>query len=221
MTTTRLESSNCVWALQEELPHMPGALCADKNPKIWDGKTEKTRNLAKEYCALCPARRDCLTWALEQEKRAPSYKRSCIWGGHTPTEREDIARYGRVRTREYKPQTVTTKPGNETITRPNGTTFEPRKRRIVYLPETRDNDARIMVTGLFDTEMAKRIIQQTIADGTSEIPVEVVQTALKSPPQTEWLHIYKTRSGESRAFKNSDYGAATVYYPIPGTRKDT
>ncbi len=80
------------------------ANCEGMNPDIFDGEDPVNTVLAKAACAKCVVREECLSYALD------SNKRTCIWGGHTPEERVQI-RQG-VRNRDdlsylFVPATVT------------------------------------------------------------------------------------------------------------------
>lgn len=201
------------WDINIKLPHLPGAVCTTRDPQIWDDKTGNI-GLAKQYCAACPARRDCLQWALNQEKLEPPNRRACVWGGHTPQERTRLARGRQL----CNP--ITNRDPNlpQTLTRPNGTPYTPRHIRLIYAAPTRKSDGRIIITGTHDTTTAQDTITRALAnnDHPSYIPREALQTALQQPPLTGWLEIQNTKTG-CRAFSQAR-GAASVYYWIPGTK---
>jgi hypothetical protein len=51
-------------------PNLEGAACIGSQP-------------AEKVCDRCPARPECLAWALEHEKRD-------FWGGHSAASRKDL-----------------------------------------------------------------------------------------------------------------------------------
>lgn len=62
------------------------ALCAQVDPDAWfPGKGESPR-LAKQTCAACPVREQCLDYAIEHGETFG------IWGGMTERERRRVAR---------------------------------------------------------------------------------------------------------------------------------
>jgi WhiB family redox-sensing transcriptional regulator len=70
------------------LPSLPGALCKGEDPGTWfpSGTSQIAIWKAKKVCAACPARAECLQWALQAGEV------DGVWGGTTPTERAGIRR---------------------------------------------------------------------------------------------------------------------------------
>jgi WhiB family transcriptional regulator, redox-sensing transcriptional regulator len=70
------------------LPSLPGALCKGEDPGTWfpPGTSQVAIWKAKKVCAACPARVECLQWALQAGEMEG------VWGGTTPTERAGIRR---------------------------------------------------------------------------------------------------------------------------------
>ena len=66
------------------LPLLPGALCKDQDPLLWFPRPGGSMDRAKAVCGACPARVECLDWAVETNERAG------VWGGATPDERAQI-----------------------------------------------------------------------------------------------------------------------------------
>lgn len=63
------------------------ALCADTDPELFfpdDRGGGVTGGEAKKVCARCPARDECLVWALATNQRFG------IWGGKSPEQRAEI-----------------------------------------------------------------------------------------------------------------------------------
>jgi WhiB family redox-sensing transcriptional regulator len=73
------------------LPLLPGALCKGEDPVAWFPVPGGSPARGKAVCAACPARRDCLDWALRAGEPAG------IWGGTSPDERALIIRQRRRR----------------------------------------------------------------------------------------------------------------------------
>lgn len=75
-----------------QLPSLPGALCKGQDPSAWfpaaiaGRPSERETAAGKARCYPCPARLQCLTWAL----RLPEPEG--IWGGTTPDERTAMRR---------------------------------------------------------------------------------------------------------------------------------
>jgi WhiB family redox-sensing transcriptional regulator len=67
------------------LPVLPGARCKGQDPALWfprpGGSAEEA---AKAVCRTCPARVQCLNWAVQADERAG------VWGGTSPHERAQI-----------------------------------------------------------------------------------------------------------------------------------
>ncbi len=57
------------------------AACYGLDPEIFFPTTEEEASLALSFCAACPVRDDCLSWALWQGERYG------VWGGMTEQER--------------------------------------------------------------------------------------------------------------------------------------
>jgi WhiB family redox-sensing transcriptional regulator len=71
------------------------AACAKTNPDLFFpprgvGRRSKHAQAAKEICAGCPVRRDCLQWALDNDEVG-------IWGGLTQRERVVFRHGGNLR----------------------------------------------------------------------------------------------------------------------------
>jgi WhiB family redox-sensing transcriptional regulator len=66
-----------------ELPDLPGAVCKG-NPAPWFPATGKSPKAGKAACRACPARPECLEWALAKVEQLGT------WGGTTPDERKEI-----------------------------------------------------------------------------------------------------------------------------------
>jgi WhiB family transcriptional regulator, redox-sensing transcriptional regulator len=75
-----------------ELPWLPGALCAGEDPGLWFAGGAG-REQARAVCARCPARVECLEWALDFSEPVG------VWGGTTPEERAAL-RWDRRRAEE-------------------------------------------------------------------------------------------------------------------------
>jgi WhiB family redox-sensing transcriptional regulator len=78
-------------AILNNIPDLPGALCAQIDPDSWypeNGRWRGADSEAKAVCEECEVRVQCLEWALEHDERYG------IWGGLSANER---ARLKRVR----------------------------------------------------------------------------------------------------------------------------
>lgn len=60
------------------------ALCTKYDPRLWDGETKFDVARAKQICAICPVRNDCLAEALEMAEPWT------VRGGMTAEERERL-----------------------------------------------------------------------------------------------------------------------------------
>lgn len=60
------------------------ANCLGVNPDIFDGAVPEQTVLAKAVCAMCAVRKECLTYALDNNET------EYIWGGQTKEERVQI-----------------------------------------------------------------------------------------------------------------------------------
>lgn len=60
------------------------ARCAETDPETFFPDTDRDLRLPKQVCRHCPARAQCLAWALEHDERYG------IWGGLTGRERRRI-----------------------------------------------------------------------------------------------------------------------------------
>jgi WhiB family redox-sensing transcriptional regulator len=69
-----------------DLPDLPEALCAQSDPEAWFPELGSTNRYAIKVCHRCPARAECLTWAINTGQQHG------IWGGTTPHERATIRR---------------------------------------------------------------------------------------------------------------------------------
>jgi WhiB family redox-sensing transcriptional regulator len=70
------------------------AACRDADPDLFFpvGKTgpgQRQIDTAKQICAACPARVQCLAWALDNSVA------SGVWGGTTEDERRSMRRHGK------------------------------------------------------------------------------------------------------------------------------
>ena len=72
------------------VPDLPGALCAavGQDADMWHPPNGDRAGAerAKAICERCPARRDCLEWALKANEKFG------VWGGTTPLERRQLRR---------------------------------------------------------------------------------------------------------------------------------
>ena len=66
------------------LPELPGALCKGQDPAPWFPRPGGSPEQGKQICRACPARRDCLDWAIAADERAG------VWGGTSADERAEI-----------------------------------------------------------------------------------------------------------------------------------
>lgn len=66
-------------------------VCMEIDPDLWFSSEWKDTNNAKKFCAICPLRKDCLTYALKANEQ------SGVWGGLTLTERRRLQAQGRSR----------------------------------------------------------------------------------------------------------------------------
>lgn len=83
----------------------PGICEGHEDPDIWHSSSHVEQAEAKRICGLCPAKDECLTWALDNSETLG------IWGGLTPRERHNLKR------RQGRP----TKARTKTTTNPRGT----------------------------------------------------------------------------------------------------
>jgi WhiB family redox-sensing transcriptional regulator len=66
--------------------------CNDYDPEIWFPVNSRLAGRATEICDhRCPVKVECLRYALEEEIQHG------VWGGLTEEERQELARYVRVR----------------------------------------------------------------------------------------------------------------------------
>lgn len=71
------------------IPRIEGALCAQVDPELFfphPSATQRDVDAAKLVCDRCPARQECLLWALQHREREG------IWGGMTTRERDKLGR---------------------------------------------------------------------------------------------------------------------------------
>ena len=66
-----------------------GACVGASDPDLWYPTRGQSAEPAKQICARCPVREDCLVWALENEDYG-------VWGGLSSKERKR-AKAGRSR----------------------------------------------------------------------------------------------------------------------------
>jgi WhiB family transcriptional regulator, redox-sensing transcriptional regulator len=71
------------------LPDLPGAVCKGEAPDPWFPSTGKSPAAGKAACRACPARTECLEWALANGEQLGTR------GGTTPDERKEILRQRR------------------------------------------------------------------------------------------------------------------------------
>lgn len=66
------------------------ALCAQADPEAWTSQSAARSHYrqAKQICAVCPVRADCLEAALAFEQNMPAAQRVGMWGGQTPVQRK-------------------------------------------------------------------------------------------------------------------------------------
>ena len=65
--------------MNARMPVLENAACRDPaNAHRFRSTNGPAADKAKEVCAMCWARLECLAWALE-------YEDSSVWGGHGPT----------------------------------------------------------------------------------------------------------------------------------------
>ena len=55
-------------------PWMRRGACVGEDPELWYPERGRSAEPAKQMCARCPVREECLDWALENENHG-------IWGG--------------------------------------------------------------------------------------------------------------------------------------------
>ena len=70
-----------------DLPDLPDALCAQADPEAWFPELGSTNHYAIKVCHRCPARVECLTWAIDTGQQHG------IWGGTTPHQRATTRRH--------------------------------------------------------------------------------------------------------------------------------
>ena len=68
------------------LPDLPGAVCKGQDPAPWFPRTGESPEEGKALCRACPARRQCLDWALGKGEPLGT------WGATTPPERTTMLR---------------------------------------------------------------------------------------------------------------------------------
>jgi len=69
---------------------MDDALCAEVSPVVFFPPTRKGYPKALKICGECDVRLKCLAFALAMERDKDSSKRTGIFGGMTPSERERL-----------------------------------------------------------------------------------------------------------------------------------
>jgi WhiB family redox-sensing transcriptional regulator len=84
---------------------MDDAKCAQISPAVFfpDSRTEYPK--AIKFCKVCTVRLDCLAFALAAEKEKDGSKRTGIFGGMTPVERERLQEtLDKMMEKEYESQ---------------------------------------------------------------------------------------------------------------------
>ena len=76
-------------------PWAARARCADIDPEIFFPPHDDPATEARQICARCPVRDECLAYALDADERYG------IWGGLDPDERRNLRR--RLRSRKPDP----------------------------------------------------------------------------------------------------------------------
>lgn len=68
------------------------AVCARVDPEVWFPASRRIAELnrAKELCADCPVRAQCLDEAMRAEGAAGASNRSGVFGGQSPTARRRL-----------------------------------------------------------------------------------------------------------------------------------
>ena len=61
------------------------ARCIGREPKVFDGETQKAIEAAKKICNNCPVRLECANWAIRTQEFG-------VWGSLTPEERRKKAK---------------------------------------------------------------------------------------------------------------------------------
>lgn len=64
-------------------PWMDGALCAQTDPELWFPEKGGSSQSAKQVCAACPVRAECLAYALRHQEVG-------IWGGTNARTRQRL-----------------------------------------------------------------------------------------------------------------------------------
>ena len=62
------------------------ALCRQVDPELFFPETGGSSRAAKQICAGCPVRAECLDWAIAHDQRYG------VWGGLTVSERTQLRR---------------------------------------------------------------------------------------------------------------------------------
>lgn len=68
------------------LPDLHGAVCKGQDPAPWFPRTGESPEEGKALCHGCPARSECLDWALGKGEPLGT------WGATTPPERATMLR---------------------------------------------------------------------------------------------------------------------------------
>jgi WhiB family redox-sensing transcriptional regulator len=71
-------------------PWVRDAVCATADPEAWHPPTGHSTLPARLICVDCPARKECLRWALEHNETEG------VWGGYSPRQRQRLRRGERV-----------------------------------------------------------------------------------------------------------------------------
>lgn len=76
--------ANVGWTGLEHLAWREGALCAQVDPEVWFPRKGISSRRARNICAECPVRQECLSEALSQDSRHG------MWGGLSERARRPL-----------------------------------------------------------------------------------------------------------------------------------
>lgn len=89
LTSARPSTSSTSYdVLDDEEIHTP----CETDPEMWFSDNLDDQIAARSACADCPFITTCLSAALDHEGARSPQGRFGIWGGHTPTDRANLAR---------------------------------------------------------------------------------------------------------------------------------
>jgi len=72
-------------------PFVAEALCAQTDPEIFFPELGESTAAARRICWTCPVRRECLSYAIENNEQHG------VWGGYASRARRDLrSRYRRI-----------------------------------------------------------------------------------------------------------------------------